>query len=111
MGTITIASVNPKKSGTTNRRKWTMYEVRAQDGKAFTTFDAEWMKHAGETVEATASERNRLGAFPARLAPNGNSAHQAPLPPAPETPDRFAVLNDKLDRALAELATIRRHFA
>jgi hypothetical protein len=113
MATLTIAAVSAKKTGTTNGRKWTLYEVRAKNGAIYTTFDVDWQRHVGETLEAAVSERNRLGAFPkvsGRPATNG-TGQQASAALAPASPDRFAVLNEKLDRALQELATIRRHFA
>lgn len=114
MATITIATVSPKKSGATNGRKWTLYEVRTADGKTLTTFDAEWTKHVGESVEVAAPDRNRLGTFPkvrAESASNGNSARRAPAAPVPASPDKFVVLSAKLDRLLDEIAAIRRHFA
>lgn len=113
MATLTIAAVSAKKTGATNGRRWTLFEVRVKDGVTYTTFDAEWQRHVGETLEASVSERNRLGAFPkvpARPATNGSSPQRLGVP-APVSPDRFAVLNEKLDRALEELSAIRRHFA
>ena len=109
MATVTIAAVRPKKTGTTNGRPWTLYEVRGKDGKTFTTFEADWGRHVGETVEADQDERGRLGAFPkpARSMTNGHA-----VPPAPTAaPDRFQILSDKLDQVLGELAAVRRHFA
>jgi len=112
MATLTIAAVNAKKTGATNGRKWTLFEVRAKDGAIYTTFDAEWQRHVGDTLEAAVSERNRLGAFPkapSRPTTNGTGP-RGPAMPAAAPPDRFAVLNEKLDQALEELAAIRRHF-
>ncbi|HKX17161.1 MAG TPA: hypothetical protein VJT33_04030 [bacterium] len=113
MATFTIAAVTAKKPGTTDGRRWSLYEVLSNDGNAFTTFDADWQRHVGETVEAFVSERNRLGTFPkAPSLPEANgTTPQPPAGPSPASPDRFAVLNTKLDRALEELAAIRRHFA
>lgn len=111
MAQLTIAAVTRKKTGTTNGRQWTLFEVRAKDGKTFTTFDAEWTRHVGELVDAAVSERGRLGTFP-KAAPRPASNGHVATPAAP-TPamDRFQVLSDKLDCVLGELAAIRQHFA
>ena len=102
MATVTVTAVTPKKNGTTNGRKWTLFEVRAQSGKTYTTFDADWQRQVGLTVEATLSDGNRLG-------PPSQKA--APAPPLLASSDKFAMLNDKLDRLLADVAAIRAHFA
>ena len=110
MAHLAIAAVHPKKTGTTNGRQWTLHEVVGRDGRRFATFDAEWGRHVGETVEADLDERGRLGAFPKPAGRPMTNGHA--VPPAPTAaPDRFQVLNDKLDQALGELAAIRRHFA
>ncbi len=105
--TFTVGSVAPKKRGTTNGRAWTLYEVRATDGRMYTTFDAGWSKQVGRTVAVEVAERNRLGAHPEERAPAANGQRPAPA----LAPDRFTVLVEKLDQVLAELRAIRRHFA
>ena len=104
MATITIAAIIPKKSGATNGRRWTLYEIRTTDGKTYTTFDAGWNGHVGETFTVEVASGNRLGPIPEAGVPNSPNAQ------VPSEPDKFAVLSGKLDRLLTEMAAIRRHF-
>lgn len=109
MAQVTIAAVTRRKTGMTNGRQWQLLEVRGQDGKTFATFDAEWGRHVGETVEAAVDERGRLGAFPKAAVKPVSNGHTAPAAPT-MMPDQFAILSDKLDQVLGELSEIRRHF-
>ena len=104
--TFEIRVVRRVKTGQTNGRAWTLYEVSTDTGRRLTTFDGEWSKHVGERVVVPAPLNGdaRLGKFPApqrtqemRVSPTAG-------------PDRFTVLDEKLDAVLAELQAIRKHF-
>lgn len=74
MATLTVAAVSAKKTGTTDGRPWTLYEVRGKNGKTFTTFDAEWTRHIGETVQAELTTRGRFSRFPKPTAHRADRA-------------------------------------
>jgi hypothetical protein len=128
--TFTIARVTERRRGTfaMDGRPWTLYEVRAQDGRTYTTFDGEWQRHTGERVTVPVSTTNgrsaRLGRFPGsrngQPAPRGSTPGTA-APPRPATPaaapdtlttdQRLRALSATLTQVLDEVKTIRRHVA
>ncbi len=112
--TLTIRTVKSLKSGEANGRPWTLFEIQADGGQRFTTFDPAWRDHVGETVTAT-YEETQNGRYTNRVLgefPKTARTIVPPHAPAPATgPDKFSMLTEKLDRILAEVVAIRRHFA
>ncbi len=109
--TFTVRAIKPLKSGETNGRSWTLFEVQADGGRRFTTFDGEWQRHVGETVTATYEETQRAGYTNLVLSEFAKVGRPIAEATAPAAPDRFTVLTEKLDRILAEVVAIRKHFA
>lgn len=114
--TFTITGVKEKKRGTTNGRAWVLHEITASNGARYCTFDATWAQNisATVTVEVTKTDRGlSVGTFPSRAQAAVLRAGNIPLtaPATAAAPDKFAVLDGKLDRILAEIAGLRSHFS
>ena len=58
--TITIEDAREKRSGTTNGRAWTLYEVTDAEGTKYGTFDGRYLTMVGARVQVDV-ERNAKG--------------------------------------------------
>ena len=117
---VIIKSATPKKSGETNGRKWTIYEVVAdtQTGsQTFQTFDSAWMILSGDklAVEYTTKIKDGyvnhwLGDAPTKVTPT--PAVAPPVAPSKNgTDDKFGQLIHRLDMIYELLKEIRGKFA
>lgn len=106
---IVVTSCAPKRSGETNGRKWTLYEVHAdtkQGGQVFSTFDSGWAHQTGRmlTVEYAIKQNGKFTDFTLGDAPTA-----APAPGGSN--DKFATLTAKLDEILTVVKELRNKFA
>lgn len=118
---IVITSVSPKKSGETNGKGWTLYEVAAdtQDGtRKFTSFDSAWGLYIGSkmTVEYEVQRKDkfinyRLGDAPTKAPAPAPVAVPSVAAPKNGTDDKFGQLVHRLDMIYELLKEIRGKFA
>lgn len=101
MATFKVIDIKEGASGTGKRGPWTLYVVKADDGKEYTTFKLNGIKIGATVTVSFESVQRRDGKPQNRIVDESKPADAAHVPNASDIITRLASIEAKVDEIVA----------